>query len=392
MVWQSGKKLNNGRYIIERVLGEGGFGITYLAKDEYHTTQVAIKTLNDSVKNSPEFEKLHQDFQKEAELLQSCVHPNVVKIHDLFLEEDLFLGLFSKGKPVSCMVMEYISDGDLSKRVDSSKTLSESQALSYINQVGEVLKFIHTKGILHRDIKPNNIMIRSNGTVALIDFGIARSFIEGKTQTQTQFVTPGYSPPEQWIKRERRGAYTDVYALAATLYFLLTGSPPQFNGSNLELKPPKQLKYNISDSVNQAIINGMQWKPEDRPQSVEEWLKMLSPQKPKKQKSSVTSKSDSHPTNNYFFEEGWVQTIKNIGWIVLFYEVFSNTHFDGAMDTSGLRLIATLMNVSLLSVVLGLINPNLVLLRFGLPAERQAIFSLYLWLFLFFSVIQKFLT
>ena len=280
MVWQPGKKLKDGKYMIERVLGQGGFGITYLARDvnSLYSQQVAIKTLNDDVQNSLYFSKLHDDFQEEAKRLQQCTHPNIVKIYDLFLEENLFLGLFSKGKPLLCMVMEYISGNNLFEIVNMSGALPEAKALHYIKQVCEALKFIHAQNILHRDIKPDNIMLKNDETVVLIDFGIARDFIQDKTQIQTVFGTPAFSPPEQLIQQAKRGAYTDVYALAATLYFLLSGSPPQ-RSSGSKLKPPNELNSNISNMVNQAIIKGMEWKPEDRPQSVGKWLLMLTPKK-----------------------------------------------------------------------------------------------------------------
>jgi eukaryotic-like serine/threonine-protein kinase len=273
MVWQPGKKLKNGQYTIESVLGQGGFGITYLARD-LNSRQVAIKTLNDAIQNDPNFPKLHDDFQKEAKRLYQCAHPNIVKIYDLFLEENLFLGVFSNGKPLLCMVMEYIRGNNLWEVVETCGALPEAKALKYIKQVCEVLKFIHTKNILHRDIKPNNIMVKSNETIVLIDFGIARDFVQDKTQMQTILGTPGFSPPEQLVEQARRGAYTDIYALAATLYFLLTGIPPQPSISS-KLKPPKELNSSISHRIDKAIVKAMKWRPEDRPQSVEEWMQML---------------------------------------------------------------------------------------------------------------------
>jgi hypothetical protein len=297
MVWQPGKKLKNGQYTIERILGKGGFGITYLATNT-SSQRFAIKTLNDDVKNSPYFEKLHKDFQNEATLLRQCAHPNIVKIYDLFLEEDLFLGLFSKGEPLLCMVMEYISGENLLEKVEKRGSLAEANALRYIDQVGKVLTFIHAKNILHRDIKPDNIMLRSDGRgIVLIDFGIARSFVEGKTQIQTALVTPAFSPPEQFVEQYKRGAYSDVYALAATLYFLLTGSPPQFD--SIKLKPPKTLNPSISDIVNQAIVKGMELNPAARPQSVEQWLKMLVPKQKVRASVAPTPPLDPQPYWTY---------------------------------------------------------------------------------------------
>jgi serine/threonine protein kinase len=147
MVWQPGKKLKNGQYTIESILGKGGFGITYSAINT-SLQRVAIKTLNDDVRNSPYFEKLHNDFQNEANLLQECAHPNIVKIYDLFLEEDLLWGVVIKGEPFLCMVMEYIDGENLLEKVEKRGSLEEGKALRYIKQIGKVLTFIHAKNIL----------------------------------------------------------------------------------------------------------------------------------------------------------------------------------------------------------------------------------------------------
>lgn len=307
MVWQPGKKLKDGQYTIEKVLEQGGFGITYLARD-LSSRQVAIKTLNDLKQNDPDFPKLQDDFQKEAQKLHQCTHPYIVEVHDFFLEENLFLGLFSNSKPLLCMVMEYICGDNLWKIVNMHGTLPEVKAIKYTKQVCEALKFIHTKNILHRDVKPNNIMMKSNETIVLIDFGIARDFVQDKTQTHTIAGTYDFSPPEQFIQQARRGVSTDIYALAATLYFLLTGSSPQRVGS--KLKPPNELNSSISDMVNRAIMQGMEWRPEDRPQSVDKWLQMLTPRKELGQKQKLK------PVVESLYIELTTDK-KNLKWVVI---------------------------------------------------------------------------
>ncbi len=141
------------------------------------------------------------------------------------------------------------------------------------------LTLIHHDGLLHRDIKPLNIMLRRNCTEAvLIDFGIAREFTPNLTQTHTQSLSEGFAPIEQYDWRAKRGAYTDVYALAATLYSILTGKipiPSPIRAYSMELEAPKQINPKISHRVNNAILQGMAMKPEARPQSVPEWLAML---------------------------------------------------------------------------------------------------------------------
>ncbi|NEP58042.1 MAG: protein kinase [Symploca sp. SIO2G7] len=267
MVWQAGQKLQCGKYKIEKELGQGGFGITYLVKDK-QGNQLVVKTLNDYLRRQLDFAKFEQDFLNEALRLAKFRHPHIVRVDEVIQEGDRW-----------CMVMEYIDGEDLAHLVWQQGVLSESEALRYMQQLGEALTMVHNHGLLHRDLKPLNIMVRKNLLDAvLIDFGIAREFSPNLTQTHTQSLSDGFAPIEQYDWRAKRGAYTDVYALAATLYALLTGempipSPVRAFGTNLVL--PQKLNSNISDRVNRAIIEGMAMKPEDRPQSVKEWLAIL---------------------------------------------------------------------------------------------------------------------
>ncbi|MGH7998433.1 MAG: protein kinase domain-containing protein [Brasilonema sp.] len=272
MVWNPGQALFGGRYIIERKLGEGGIGITYLAKNEGNELRV-IKTLREDILNhdtwKPHQTKLKQDFRDEAVRLAVCRHPHIVQIENIFDEGNL-----------PCMVMEYIEGEDLGNRLRRLGVLSEVEALLYIRQIGDALKVIHGKGLLHRDIKPRNIMIRAGKSEAVvIDFGIAREFIPNVIQRHTVYRTPGFAPPEQYELQAPRGEYIDVYALAATLYSIVTGVTPRSaedrRRRNVPLEPPKYLNPNISDAVNQAIMRGMDLKPNLRPQSVQEWLDLL---------------------------------------------------------------------------------------------------------------------
>ena len=267
MVWQAGQKLQHGKYTIEKELGQGGFGITYLVKDK-QGNQLVVKTLNDYLRRQLDFAKFEQDFLNEALRLAKFRHPHIVRVDEVIQEGDRW-----------CMVMEYIDGEDLAHRVWQQGVLSESEALRYMQQLGEALTMIHNHGLLHRDLKPLNIMVRKNLLDAvLIDFGIAREFSPNLTQTHTQSLSDGFAPIEQYDWRAKRGAYTDVYALAATLYALLTGAmpiPSPVRAFGTRLEPPQQLNSKISDRVNQAILQGMAMKPEKRPQSVLEWLAML---------------------------------------------------------------------------------------------------------------------
>ncbi|WP_375505969.1 protein kinase [uncultured Nostoc sp.] len=271
MVWNAGKSLFGGRYIIESQLGEGGIGITYLARNQRNQLRV-IKTLKEEILNHPAWilhrNKLRQDFRDEAVRLAVCHHPHIVQIETIFDEGNL-----------PCMVMDYIEGEDLGQRLRRMGVLSEAEALLYIRQIGDALTLIHSKGLLHRDLKPRNIMIRIDKSEAvLIDFGIAREFIPNMIQRHTVYRTPGFAPPEQYESEAPRGEYIDIYALAATLYNLLTAVIPTSADDrrhNVNLEPPQYFNPKISERVNQAIMCGMDLESTYRPQSVQEWLNLL---------------------------------------------------------------------------------------------------------------------
>ncbi|MEH2065771.1 MAG: protein kinase [Nostoc sp.] len=271
MAWNPGQELFGDRYIIERKLGEGGIGITYLARNQSDELRV-IKTLLDKFFNDPKWiphcNKLQQDFRDEALRLALCHHPHIVQIENVFDEGNF-----------PCMAMEYIEGQDLGKRITENGALSEAEALIYIQQIGDALTLVHKKGLLHRDLKPSNIMMRVGKPEAvLIDFGIARQFIPGAIQQHTENRTDGYAPPEQYVPDAERGEFIDVYALAATLYSLLTGQLPMpvpARLQNLTLRSPKDFNSSVSDRVNKAIMQGMTLNYKLRPQSVQEWLDSL---------------------------------------------------------------------------------------------------------------------
>lgn len=268
MVWTPGQGLNGDRYIIEDKLGEGGFGITYLAQKAQNRQRVVIKTLKDELLSDLNFARYRDKFRDEALLLSLCRHPNIVQIDNYFDHGNL-----------PCIAMEYVAGEDLWKLVEKRGILlSETEALNYIRKVGEAVIVVHEKGLLHRDIKPQNIMVRDNQDAVLIDFGLARGFIPDRTQQMTFGLTHGFAPPEQYGEMGRFAEYTDVYALAATLYYLLTITPPTaafLRALNHPLKPPFQINPNISDGVHRAIMKGMEMDATKRPQSVEKWLDML---------------------------------------------------------------------------------------------------------------------
>ena len=273
--WPPGQQIHNGKYIIEEILGGGGFGVTYRAQQPKENKTVAIKTLNANVQGKPNFRELQDKFVNEAISLAKCHHPHVVEVYGVFSEMVGNMQLW-------CMVMELIDGTNLAEYLEDNGILSEAKALPIIQQVGSALSFVHQQGLTHLDVKPENIMLRKRGFEAvLIDFGIARqATTPGKLRTNTNSGTKYYAPIELSEKRAELGAYTDVYSLAATLYVMLTGElpfPSQFRKQNIPLTPPKQHNSEISDRVNAAILKGMELEPQNRPQSVQEWLDLLIP-------------------------------------------------------------------------------------------------------------------
>jgi serine/threonine protein kinase len=164
--WIPHTPLQNGQYIIKKVIGTGGFGETYLALDTEENRLVVIKTLNREQQEKPDFAKRQKKFRKEALDLSKCYHPHVVRVYDNFVENGLW-----------AIVMEYIDGCNLRAYLNENGYLSETEALRYIDQVGQALECIHERGLLHRDIKPSNILLRPKSNEAvLIDFGLAREF------------------------------------------------------------------------------------------------------------------------------------------------------------------------------------------------------------------------
>lgn len=267
--WKTGTIIQKGKYVIEKVLGAGGAGITYRAKNTKNNAIVAIKTLNATIQAQPNFKKHQERFIQEAFRLAKCSHPHVIRVDDVCQEGELW-----------CMMMEYIDGGTLETVAKKHGKLGETEAIKYISDTASALSYIHERGILHRDVKPANIMIRKETNEAvLIDFGLAREFVSGQTQIHTNSRTEGFAPLEQYLRSARRGAYTDVYALAATLYYVLTLQipfPAQFRNQGIALIYPQQHNPDVSQRTCEAIIKGMELEAEARPQSVGEWLKLLS--------------------------------------------------------------------------------------------------------------------
>ena len=281
---QPGTTLQGGKYKIERVLGQGGFGITYLALNTMLDGKVAIKEFffkeycdrDDATShvtvgtssNHDIVERFKQKFIKEAKTLFRLNHPNIVRILDIFEEN-----------ATAYYVMEYIEGESLGDMVKRRGAIPEAEALEYIREVGSALSYIHGEKMNHLDIKPNNLVKRSkDGQVLVIDFGVAKQYdaqtSEGTTTTPVG-ISHGYSPAEQYRKNgvQTFSPQSDVYALAATLYKLLTGiTPPEAMEIQDEGLPVDELNARgVSSAVTNAIVAAMRSRSV-RTQSVEAFV------------------------------------------------------------------------------------------------------------------------
>ncbi len=274
-----GTKLRGGAYAVGKVLGQGGFGITYLGSDTRLRRAVAIKELflfgcvrhsNTVVATgtvSPlDFDQAKKRFLQEGQLLARFRHSSIVQVHEIFEENS-----------TAYLVMEYLDGKSLGVLLEERGALPEDEAVGYIVQVGKALAEVHRAGLLHRDIKPDNVIVTERRAV-LVDFGAARAFAAGATRRMTAMVTPGYAPLEQYGQRAQFGPYTDVYALGATLYHLLTGEmPPQApdRAQGVTLRPPYAVNPQVSKQVSDAVMWAMEMKVAQRPQTVDDFVAAL---------------------------------------------------------------------------------------------------------------------
>ena len=276
----AGALLKQGRYKIEKTLGEGGFGITYKGTDSTNSLGVAIKELwpekairqgntitwPNSITPQSKQQQLSK-FQLEANYLSRCVHRNIAKVYDWFEENN-----------TAYIIMEFISGKSLYQVWKEENPLLEERVKRYIIEIASALKIVHTNNLLHRDIKPDNIIIDNQDRAVLIDFGATREFIANQTTNMTQLLTPGYAPLEQYSAKAKRYPATDFYALSASMYELLTGEPPATatdRVSSETLTPPRQLRPNLSPLIEQVILTGMRMKSEERFQTADELIDAL---------------------------------------------------------------------------------------------------------------------
>lgn len=249
----------DGKYEVLREVGRGGMSIVYLAMDLRINKQWAIKVL--SKNGVQDFEIVKQGLIAEANLLKKMDHPNLPRIIDLIDTDDSFI-----------IIMDYIEGESLNHILDQYGAQPEEKVLKWAKQLCDVLGYLHTRtpAIIYRDMKPANVMLRPNGSITLIDFGIAREFKETNLADTTCLGTRGYAAPEQFGGMGQTDARTDIYCLGVTLYNLVTNLNPA--EPPYEIKPIREVDSKLSKGLEYVIEKATLRDPELRYQSIAEML------------------------------------------------------------------------------------------------------------------------
>jgi TPR repeat protein len=276
-------------YLLERVLGQGGFGITYLARDTNLDQRVAIKEYlpidvatrrNDATvraRTEAHDERYHwglERFIREARTLARFDHPNIVRVLSVF-----------EFNNTAYMVMRFEEGSNLATILEQRGTLPEGELLRILLPILDGLELVHNAGFIHRDIKPDNIHVRADGSPVLLDFGSARQPV-GHSPSLTILVAPGYAPFEQYYSSgESQGPWSDIYGLGATCYRAICGTPPMdaiarskgVLGSARDVLAPATAvgAGRYSPRLLKAIDHALEFTERDRPQSIAEWRREL---------------------------------------------------------------------------------------------------------------------
>jgi serine/threonine-protein kinase len=268
------------RYRVEAPIGHGGMGSVYLAEDmRLEGRKCAIKAVRfDAAMQADVIAELQRQFSREAAILARLDHPNLPKVSDYFSEDGW-----------DFLVMDYVSGQNLKEIMDEARRtgrfLSEFEVLGWARQLCDALEYMHSQQhpVLHRDIKPSNIKLAPSGLIKLVDFGLVKLLSDDGSQTVTILQgrgTAAYTPLEQYGEDDAHtDGRSDLYALGATLYHLLTNTtPPEAKQRFLRpdaLKRPTAINPTLTPTVEQAILDAMAMHPDDRPVNVAEFRAQL---------------------------------------------------------------------------------------------------------------------
>ncbi|GGJ59384.1 hypothetical protein GCM10008938_51920 [Deinococcus roseus] len=302
---------------MERVLGEGAFGITYLATHTTLQVQFALKELfpegairqGNNVEDSAalpdvDLQRLKNSFLQEARTVAQFKHPSIVQVTDVFEENG-----------TAYMVMAYLSGQNLAEVTEQGK-LPVKKVEDIAWELAGALKVVHEAGLLHRDIKPENVILESTGKAVLIDFGSALEWTGGRITPADRLVTPGFAPLEQYASQAKLAPYTDLYALGATLFYLLTGDPPPDAVSRTKGTGLPQMPRSTPEKLKTSILSLLEVDVKNRPQSADAFLRMLSaPSAPETPPTSRPAPSKAAPTGkNYTWV--WVVGLILLGKVI----------------------------------------------------------------------------
>lgn len=267
-----------GKYRLEEVLGQGGFGITYKAFDLSLNRFVAIKELFPegctrnvqtlipaSSLGATGFAQTKQRFLEEAQTLAQFNHAGIVRVFEVF-----------EANNTAYIVMEALSGETLGAVISKLGQLPEKEVIRIAEAVCAALEVVHQTGLLHRDIKPDNLYITTESRVVLIDFGSARGFQAGRAMSHTQLVSPGYAAPEQYASQAKFGTYTDVYGLSAMLFHAAIGKPPPTASDRIiSSDTGLHLPSSLQEPLRTALTRGLALRIDERPQTAKEFVQLL---------------------------------------------------------------------------------------------------------------------
>ncbi|MDQ7825253.1 MAG: protein kinase [Candidatus Eremiobacteraeota bacterium] len=295
--------LVNNRYRIIRLLGRGGMGAVYLCEDNELAGKVwALKEM--SLRFAPGFlrEQIIEQFKTEVKILATLNHPNLPHISHFFQENDKYF-----------MVMEHVEGKNLAEKIEEAGTpLREAEVTSWAAQICDVLQYLHSQSphpIIYRDLKPSNIMVRENGQIKLIDFGIARFFDPCKSTDTFKMGSVGFSPPEQYRGKGTTDARSDIYSLGATLHFLCTNRDPQ-EEAPFSFPAPRTLNSSLSPRIDRIIMRALEYKKERRFESAAEMKEALQQDEGILWNNALTRKFLTSPLTARFLENPAAQREK----------------------------------------------------------------------------------